>query len=124
MKALIAMMTTMATVIRPPCYDHRVTSSAAQRHSSSSENGCNHPFCSPPPSVFPFPCIRINLRSFIVIVSYLLNGQSQWRAKETKAHCFENELKYVCTFSAAASFKRNVPGSSRVPKESVNAVRA
>lgn len=55
-----------------------------QGHLSSGNDRCNHPFCLPGPSLFPLPCIRINLGSFILIISYLLNWQSQRRTRETK----------------------------------------
>ena len=94
MKALIVMMTLMATTISPKCFDASwlkkktlPLSSTIQGHLSSSNDRCNHPFCLPGPSVFPLPWIRINLGSFILIVSYLLNWQSQRRTTETK-HIF------------------------------------
>lgn len=78
--------------------------STTQGHLSSSKDSCNYPFCLPAPSVFPFPCIRINLGSFILIITYLLNWQSQSRTIENKASFW---IWAKAHFYATAPFQRN-----------------
>lgn len=86
-------------------------------HLSSSKDSCNHPFCLPAPSVFPLPCIRINLSSFILIVSYLLNWQSQWRTIETQLILKMSQSKF---FLCSCSFLKELSYFSVRPKESLN----
>lgn len=87
MKMLIVMMTVITTVISSVFWYKLIKTASfctIQGHFSSRKDSCNHPFCFPVPSVFPLACIRINLGSFILIISYLQNWQSQKRTTETK----------------------------------------
>lgn len=73
---------------------------------SSSKDSCNHPFCSPGPSVFPLPYIRINLGSFILIIIHLFAKLAKSKEDNGNKACLEN--KQTCTFVALhASRKGN-----------------
>lgn len=87
MKMLIVMMTVITTVISSVFWYKLIKTASfctIRGHFSSRKDSCNHPFCFPVPSVFSLACIRINLGSFILIISYLQNWQSQKRTTETK----------------------------------------
>lgn len=57
------------------------------------KDSCNHPSCLSGPSVFPSLCIGTGPGSFILIVAYLLNWQSQKRTLQTK-HGLDNEPQF------------------------------
>lgn len=81
-------------------------SSTIQGNLSSCKDSCNHPFRMPAPSVFPLPCITINLGSFILIVSYLLNWQSQRRTIETKLILKISQSAFSCSCTLLKELSR------------------